>query len=175
MQQSRRAFVVALAGIGSGCVGVRQFSPTTTAPDTDGDGIPDRADRYPNDSRRAFRDHGREGTYTLRPGQFSATALTNSPRASGEILHYDVEVEGPTEVDCLVFEREAYDAYVTGARDVPIVSEYSRTGITETTLTRTLDEGEYIFSLDHTSQTTDPGERSVTVNLSLELAEPADQ
>ncbi|MBZ6496372.1 hypothetical protein [Natrinema longum] len=175
MKQSRRAFVVVLVGIGSGCVGTRQSSPTTTESDTDGDGVPDRADRYPNDSRRAFRDHSREGTYTLRPGQFSATALTNSPEASGEVLHYDVEVEGDTEVDCLVFEREAYDAYAAGARDVPIVSEYSRTGVTKTTLTRTLDKGEYLFSLDYTSQVTAPSEQSVTVNLYLELAEPADQ
>ncbi|WP_408957263.1 hypothetical protein [Natrinema sp. 74] len=175
MQQSRRAVVVALAGIGSGCVGTRQSSPATTESDTDGDGIPDHADRYPNDPRRAFRDQSREGTYTLHPGQFSATALTNSPQASGKVLHYEAEVEGDTEVDCLVFEREAYDAYAAGDRDVSIVSEYSRTGITETTLTRTLDEGEYLFSLDYTRQVTDPGEQSVTVNHFLELAEPADQ
>lgn len=174
MPQSRRAFVVLLAGIGSGCVGAPQSSPTTTESDTDGDGIPDHVDRYPNDSRRAFRDFTREGTYTLRPGEFSATALTNSPQASDEVLHYDIEVEGDTEVDCLVFEREAYDAYAAGARDVSIVSEYSRTGVTKTSLTRTLDKGEYLFSLDYTSQVTDPGEQNVTVDLLLELAEPAD-
>jgi hypothetical protein len=116
-----------------------------------------------------------DGTETLRPGQFSAVALTNSPQASGDILHYDITVDGSTEVDCLVFEREEYDAYQDGDRDVSIVSEYSRTGITETTLTRTLDEGEYIFSLDYTDMVTDPDETSVSVTRLLELSEPADE
>lgn len=114
-----------------------------------------------------------DGTETLQPGQFSAVALTNSPQASGDILHYDITVEGGTEVDCLVFERKAYDAYQDGDRDVSIVSEYSRTGITETTVTRTLDEGEYVFSLDNTDLMTDPSETSVTVSRLLELSDPA--
>jgi len=116
-----------------------------------------------------------DGTETLRPGQFSAVALTNSPRASGDILHYDIAVDGSTEVDCLVFEREAYDAYQNGNRDVSIISEYSRTGVTEATLTRTLDKGEYIFALDYTDLVTDPGETTVTVTRWLELSEPADR
>ncbi len=172
MQQSRRAFVVALAGVGSGCLGSRHPSTPTAEPDTDGDGVPDYADDYPTDDRRAFEDFRMEGTPTLRPGQFSAIALTNSPRASGDVLHYDVAVEGDAKIDCLVFEREAYDAYEDGARDVPLVSEYSRTGITETTLTRTLDEGEYIFSLDYTDVVTEPGAKSVTVSRLLTLDEP---
>jgi hypothetical protein len=163
-----------MAGVASGCLGSRHPSTATVEPDADRDGVPDRGDDYPTDDRRAYREFRVEGTPTLRPGQFSAVALTNSPRASGDVLHYDVAVDGDAEVDCLVFERAAYDAYEDGARDVPIVAEYSRTGITETTLTRTLDRGEYVFSLDHTDLVTDPGERRVTVNRLLELGEPAE-
>lgn len=115
------------------------------------------------------------GTETLQPGQFSAVALTNSPRASGDVLHYHVTVEAGPEVDCLVFEREAYDAYQDGDRGVAVVSEYSRTGVTETTLTRTLDEGEYVFSLDYTDLLTEPGDGSATVRRSLSLSEPASE
>jgi hypothetical protein len=81
--------------------------------------------------------------------------------------------QGDTVVDCLVFEREAYGAYQDGARDVSFVSEYSRTEVTETTLVCTLDQGEYIFSLDYTEQATTPGEEHVTVSRLLELSEPA--
>ncbi|WP_439026432.1 hypothetical protein [Haloarchaeobius sp. DT45] len=171
MQQSRRAFVTALAGIGGGCLGSRDSSPPTTAPDADGDGVPDDVDDYPTDDRRAYEDFRAAGTPTLRPGQFSAIALTNSPQASGDVLHYDIAVQGDAKIDCLVFEREAYDAYVEGARDVSVVSRYSRIGVTETTLTDTLDEGEYIFSLDYTSLLTEPGEQSVTVRRVLTLAD----
>ncbi|WP_224333082.1 hypothetical protein [Haloprofundus halobius] len=130
-------------------------------------------DDYLTDARRAFKDFRAEGIQTLQPGEFSAIALTNSPQASGKVLHYDIAVEGDTSVDCLVFEREAYDAYEDGARDVPFVPEYSRTGVSETTLIRTLDRGEYIFSLDYTEQVTAPGEESVTVTRLLELSESA--
>jgi len=109
---------------------------------------------------------------TLRPGEFSAIALTNSPGASGDILRYDVATGGDNRVDCLVFERDAYDAYADGAREVSIVPEYSRTGVTETTLTGTLDGGEYIFSLDYTSLVTAPGENSVTVHRVIRVDEP---
>ncbi|WP_435320301.1 hypothetical protein [Haloarchaeobius sp. TZWSO28] len=171
MKQSRRAFVTAIAGIAGGCLSSRDPSRTTAAPDSDADGVPDRVDDYPTDDRRAFEEFRAEGTPTLHPGQFSAIALTNSPEASGDVLHYNIAVEGDTKIDCLVFEREAYDAYVDGARDVSIVSEYSRIGVTETTLTETLDEGEYIFSLDYTDLLTDPREQSVTVSRLLTLAD----
>lgn len=173
MRQSRRAFITSLAALGSGCLGSSPSETPTAEPDTDGDGVPDNADDYPTDDRRAVQSFQMDGTETLQPGQFSAVALTNSPEASGSILHYDIAVEGSTPVDCLVFEREAYDTYQDGGRSVSIVSEYSRTGVTETTVTRTLDEGEYIFSLDYTDLVTDHDETSVTVSRFLELSEPA--
>lgn len=175
MRQSRRTFVGSIAVFGGGCLGSRSSSKSTAESDSDGDGVLDSADDYPTDDRRAFRSFQMDGTETLRPGQFSAVALTNSPQASGDVLHYDIAVDGSSEVDCLVFEREEYDTYQDGDQDVSIVSEYSRTGITETTLTRTLDEGEYIFSLDYTDLVTDPDESSVTVDCLVELSEPADE
>ena len=173
MQLPRRAVLATLAGFGSGCLSSRRAATPTSEPDTDSDGVPDHMDDYPTDARRAFEDFHAEGTQTLQPGEFSAIALTNSPQASGKVLHYDVTVEGDRAVDCLVFEREAYDAYEDGARDAQFVAEYSRTGVTETTLIRTLDRGEYVFSLDYTEQTTAPGEESVTVTRLVELSESA--
>jgi hypothetical protein len=173
MRWSRRAVVTALAGFGGGCLGSRRATTPTPGPDTDGDGVPDEVDEYPTDARRASRNFRAEGTQTLQPGEFSAVALTNSPRASGTVLQYDIAVEGDAAVDCLVFEREAYDAYEDGARDVSFVSEYSRIGVTETSLIRTLDRGEYVFSLDFTEQATPPGDERVTVTRLLELGEPA--
>jgi hypothetical protein len=173
MQWTRRAVVAALAGFGGGCLSSRSATTPTARPDADGDTVPDHEDDYPTDARRAFMDFRAEGTKTLHPGEFSAIALTNSPQASGKVLQYDITVDGDTAVDCLVFEREAYDAYEDGARDVPFVSEYSRTGVTETSLVRTLDQGEYIFALDYTDQVTAPGEESVTVTRLLELSESA--
>lgn len=171
-RQSRRAFIAALTAVGGGCLGSRQSSTGTDAPDSDGDGVPDYGDDYPDDDRRAFRSFHTAGTVTLDRHQFSAVALTNSPQASGDVLHYDIAVEGHTPIDCLVLEREAYDAYEGGARNIAMVSEYSRVGVTETTLTRTLDQGEYVFSLDYTGLITEPGKESVTVNRLLELSKP---
>ncbi len=175
MRQSRRVFIASLAVFGGGCLSSRSSSKSTAESDRDSDGVPDTTDDYPTDDRRAYRSFQIDGTETLQPGQFSAVALTNSPQASGDVLHYDINVDGNTEVDCLVFEREAYDAYQNGDREVSIVSKYSRTGITETTVTQRLDQGEYIFSLDYTDLVTDPNETSVTVTRSLELGEPADE
>ncbi|WP_336338391.1 hypothetical protein [Haloarcula brevis] len=175
MRRSRRAFVTTLVAVGSGCLGSSRAPTPTTEPDADGDGVPDAVDDYPTDARRAFRSFRMAGTETLQPGQFSAVALMNSPRARGDVLHYDVTVEGSAGVDCLVFDRAAYDAYQDGDRDVAIVPEYSRTGVTEATLTRTLDEGEYVFSLDYTDLLTEPGDASATVRRSLSLSEPASE
>lgn len=159
-----------------GCAGLGvRSTPTPTPtprPDRDGDGVPDAADDYPTDDRRATRSFRTEGTPTLRPGEFSAVALTNSPRASGDVLHYEVAVAGDTAVDCLVFRRDAYDAYEAGARDVPVVAEYSRTAVTDADVTARLDRGEYLFAVDHTTLLTDSGTGSVEVHVVVETAEP---
>lgn len=110
---------------------------------------------------------------TIPPGEFrSAVALTNSGRARGDIVHYEVEVAGDTGIDCLVFEREAWDAYADGARDVDVVRAYSRVNVTEADVTVQLDRGEYLFALDHTDLLTDPGPDGVEASVLLEIAEP---
>jgi hypothetical protein len=113
-----------------------------------------------------------EGTPTLQPGDFEAVALTNSKQASDEVLHYEVTTSGDKTVDCVVFERDAYDAYEEGDRDVPTVSKYSRINVTAADVTKQLDQGEYIFVVDYTELMTTPAEDSVEVDLSVELADP---
>ena len=176
MPPTRRRFSACLLGLGCGCVGARP-SPTPTArPDRDDDGVPNGGDDYPADAGRAYRDFRMGGgTTTLRAGEFSAVALTNSPRASGDILHYEVSVAGEGTVDCAVFERSAYDAYEEGARDVPVVPEYTREAVTEASVTATLDRGEYVFVLDYTRLLTEPRQESVEVDFTLDIAEPANQ
>jgi hypothetical protein len=174
MRLSRRAVVAALLAAGGGCLdGSAGSTPTATATDGDGDSVPDRVDDYPDDPDRAFRSLRAAGTVTLRPGEFDALALTNSPRAGGEVLHYDVSVVGEGTVDCLVLEREAYDAYQQGARDVPVVEAYSRTGVTETALTSRLATGEFLFVLDNTDLAGEASAEPLTVSRVVELAEPA--
>jgi hypothetical protein len=156
----------------SGCGGIQADSTPTPKSDRDGDGIPDSGDDYPDDSSRAVRTFHMEGTPTLHPGDFEAVALTNSKTASDQVLHYEVATSGDKPVDCVVFERDAYDTYEEGDRDVPVVSEYSRIDVTEAALTTQLDRGEYIFAVDYTALLTAPAEDSVAVDLSVELADP---
>ncbi|WP_424002132.1 hypothetical protein ACOZ4I_00970 [Haloarcula salina] len=171
MRLTRRGFVAGVCALGSGCVGFGDSSTPTPRPDRDGDGAPDHADDYPGDERRAFRSFQWEGTATLEPGEFQAVALTNSERASGDFLDYEVSVHGETPVDCLVFERDAYDRYQDGARDVSVVSAYSRVGVTDASVTEQLARGEYLFALDYTDQSTAPGTAPVEVSITLELGE----
>lgn len=174
MGLSRRLFLSSLPVLTAGCTSLDPRSATPTArPDRDGDGVPDGADDYPTDDRRAVRRFRASGTVTLQPGEYKgAVALTNSPAASGDILHYEVSVDGETGIDCLVFRREAWDAYADGSRDVDIVPEYSRMDVMEAAVTVQLDEGEYLFALDYTGLLTDPGPDPVDVAHRLEIAEP---
>ena len=172
MRYSRRIFVLSAILCGSGCIRPQSASTPTPKSDRDGDGIPDSGDDYPNDSSRAVRTFQMEGTPTLQPGDFKSVALTNSKQASGDVLHYEVATSGDKTVDCVVFERDAYDAYEEGDRDVPTVSKYSRIDVTEAELTKQLDRGEYIFVVDYTELLTSPAEDSVEVDLSVELADP---
>ncbi|SEH58979.1 hypothetical protein SAMN05192561_11012 [Halopenitus malekzadehii] len=171
---SRRALLGTLGSIAlGGCLSGGDRATPTPAPDTDGDGVPDHGDDYPTDDRRAVRTFRSTGAPTLQPGEFTAIAITNAPTARGDVLHYEVTVAGSTPVDCLVLERDAYDAYIEGARDVRIVNEYSRIGVREAEMTVELDRGEYLFVLDHTALKTDPGSNPVTVEHVVEIAEPA--
>lgn len=174
MRRSRRAFITTVPALTVGCT--RLGSPSTSStepPDRDGDGVPDDADDYPTDDRRGVRDFLAEGTVTLQPGEFGgAVALTNSPQASGDIVQYEVRVEGETGIDCLVFRRDAWDAYTAGSRDVSIVSGYSRVDVSEAEVTIQLDQGEYLFALDYTELASEPGPDSIEVYHRLEIAEP---
>jgi hypothetical protein len=170
MDLSRRAFVAAAALCG-GCLGSGSSTPTPR-PDSDGDGVPDDADDYPNDERLARWSSSSEGVTTLEPGEFNSWALTNGDQTPGEYVHYDVTVSGEGRADCLVLARDAYDAFVDGARDVSLVSAYSRTDVSEATVTERLDGGEYLFVLDYTGLGSDPGADSVEVEYTVEVAEP---
>ena len=174
MRLPRRALLTGISSLAlSGCsTAGRQSSTTTKPPDSDGDGVPDHGDDYPNDDRRAVRKSRISGSPTLQPGEYSGIALTNSPQAQGDILHYQVSVAGETGVDCLVFDRENWDAYADGARDVDVVTEYSRTNVTDVSVTLRLDRGEYLFAIDYTSLLTDPCQDSVEVSHVVEIAEP---
>ncbi|WP_459191606.1 twin-arginine translocation signal domain-containing protein [Halosimplex sp. J119] len=173
MRSTRRAFVVALAAAGGGCLGIGNDPTPTARPDSDDDGIPDDVDDYPTDDRRGLRSSSTEATEsTIEAGEFRAYGLTNSPQDSGEYVEYDVTVEGEGAVDCLVFRREAYDAYEEGDRDAAVVDELSRTGVSETNVVEQLPEGEFIFVLDYTAQATDPERERVTVSYSVEIADP---
>lgn len=177
---SRRRFLssgTALTALTAGCTTVDPRStPTPTArPDRDGDGVPDGPDDYPTDDRRGVRSFRASGTVSLQPGEFGgAVALTGSPDASGDIVHYEVSVDGDAGIDCLVFRRDAWDAYADGARDVAVVREYSRVDVTEASVTVQLDHGEYLFALDYTELLTAPGPEPVDVEHLLEIAEPVD-
>lgn len=173
VRPTRREFVAALAAATGGCLGVGGEPTPTALPDSDGDGVPDRGDDYPTDDRRGHRTSRSAGTTTVEAGEFRAVALTNSPTASGEYLAYDAAVEGEGTVDCLVFRREAYDAYEAGDRDAAVVSALSRTGVSETSLVERLPEGEFVFALDYTEQATDPERDRVTVTYAVEMADPA--
>ncbi len=161
-----------IAAAGSGCLGLRSEPTPTARPDSDDDGVPDGVDDYPSDDRRAFQSSSAAATTTIDAGEFRAIGLTNSPRASGEYLDYEVAVEGEGTVDCLVFRREAYDAYEQGARDASVVAALSRTDVSEAKVVDRLPEGQFIFSLDYTEQTTEPGRESVTVMYTVEMADP---
>ena len=128
---------------------------------TDEDPTPDCARDPPSGSL--------DGTFTVAPGEFvAAIALSNSSTGCGGVVRYEVSVRGETPVDCLVFEREAWDAYVGGARDVSFVSRYSETGVTDVTVTHQLDRGQYLFAVDYSSVATPPGDGSVTVDARVE-------
>jgi hypothetical protein len=171
MRIYRRELVLSAFFASSGCIG-HQRDPTPTAkPDSDGDGIPDSADDYPADATRGSRTFRRKGTLTLQPGDFDAVAITNSNQSNSQVLHYKVATGGDIAVDCLLFERDAYDAYEEGNREVSVVSEYSRINVTETELTKQLDQGEYIFAVDYTALLTSPEAESVEVDLLVELAD----
>lgn len=170
---ARRGFLAAVPAVLGGCTAFAGTPTPTDRPDSDDDGVPDGADDYPNDPGRAVRSSRSEGSPTLPPGEVATgIALTNHPDASGEVLHYEVTVDGETPVDCLVFRRDAWDAYVDGARDVAVVDEYSRVGVTEASLTAQLDRGEFIFAVDYTGLLTDPGPDPVDVEYVVEMADP---
>ena len=171
MELSRRAFV-ATAALCGGCLGSGSSTPTP-GPDSDGDGVPDGVDDYPDDERLARRSSSATGTTTLQAGAFKSWALTNGDQTPGEYVHYDVAVTGEGRVDCLVLDRQAYDAFVDGARDVSVVSAYSRAGVSEATVTERLDGGEYLFVLDYTDLRIAPDQESVEVEYTVEVAEPA--
>lgn len=174
MRAQRRALLGTITSVAlGGCLTDGGRSTLTPPPDHDSDGAPDPHDDYPDDERRAVRTSRIAGSPTLKPGEYTALALTNSPDARGDVLHYEVSVAGETSVDCVVFERDAYDAYADGDRDVPVVSEYSRTDVTDASVTVELDRGEYIYAVDYTSLLTEPGPASVTVDHVVEVAEPA--
>lgn len=175
MGLSRRLFLSSASVLTAGCASLdpRSTATPTPCPDRDGDGVPDGADDYPTDDRRASRSFRASGTVTLQPGEFGgAVALTDSPDASGDIVHYEVSVDSDEGIDCLVFRRDAWDAYADGSRDVDIVPEYSRVDVTEAAVTVQLDEGEFLFALDYTELLTDPGPDPVDVEHLLEIAEP---
>jgi hypothetical protein len=174
MDLSRRLFLSSVPVLAAGCASLDPRSKTPTArPDRDGDGVPDGVDDYPTDDRRAVRSFRASGTVTLLPGEFKgAVALTDSPDASGDIVHYEVSVDGEAGIDCLVFRRDAWDAYAAGSRDVDVVGAYSRLDVTATDVTVQLDAGEYLFALDYTELLTDPGPDPVEVRHILEVAEP---
>jgi hypothetical protein len=174
MRTPRRALLGSIATLSlSGCLGRQQQQmPSTTRADRDQDGVPDHADDYPTDDRRAFQSSYSSGSPTLQPGEFSAVALTNSPQASDDIVHYEVSTASDTSIDCLVFERSAYDAYESGNRDVSVVSRYSRTDVTSVSVTEQLGRGEYIFVVDYTELLTSPETDSVEVRYTVDIAEP---
>ena len=113
------------------------------------------------------------GAITLRPGAFGgAVAFTDASSDHGAIVHYDISVEGTTGVDCLIFDRSAWDAYQAGDHDVDPVSVFSRLDVTETTTTVRVEGGEYPFAIDNTRVGTDPGPNTVTMHHVFEIAEP---
>lgn len=174
MGLSRRLFLSSVPVLTAGCASLDPRSTNPTArPDRDGDGVPDGVDDYPTDDRRASRSFRASGTVTLQPGEFrGAVALTDSSDASGDIVHYEVAVDGEAGIDCLVFRRDAWDAYADSSRDVDIVPAYSRVDVTAADVTVQLDEGEYLFALDYTELLTDPGPDPVEVEHRLEIADP---
>ncbi|ELZ21977.1 hypothetical protein [Natrinema limicola] len=99
-------------------------------------------------------------------------ALTNSEQDSGDIVKYEVTVTGSTGIDCLVFQRDAYDSYADGARDVSVMSEYSRLDVSETEVTEQIDKGEYMFVVDHTDLLTEPSTVPVEVSFVVQMIEP---
>lgn len=171
MRQSRRAFVAGAAACWAGCVGP-SAGPTS---DAETDSTADRRTaNVPADQpetptcERDLPSGGLAGSGTLAPGEFTAAlALTNSELACGDVVRYEVTVAGETPVDCLVFERNAWDAYVDGARDVPVVSRYSRVGVTAADVTLTLDRGQYLFAVDYTGLMTPPGAEDVAVEYTV--------
>lgn len=172
---SRRAVLATVPAVVGGCteVGFGQASTPTTHADRDDDGVPDQADDYPNDPDRAFESGRSHGTTTIEPGEFAAgNALTNHPDDRGDILHYEVSVDGDALVDCLVFRRDAWDAYAGGARDVPVVDQYSRVGVSDANVTEQLAAGEFLFAIDNTGLLTDPTATSVDVTYTVTVAAP---
>lgn len=174
MPVSRRTFVASLAGVVSGCTAPGSSPTATPAPDRDGDGAPDGPDAYPTDDRRAVRDLHVAGTVTLEPGTYGGGVFLSAPSTSGQrVLDYAVSVDGPASVDCLVFEPSAWDAYVDGARDVPVVSAYSRLDVNSVSVTAVLNGREYVWAIDYTALATAPGSTSVDVHHEVEVGSPA--
>ena len=70
-----------------------------------------------------------------------------------------------------MLRRDAWDAYVDGARDVSVVDAYSRVGDTEASLTERLGQGEFNFTVDYTNLVTEPGAEPVEVSYVVSMAD----
>ncbi|WP_372479240.1 hypothetical protein ACAH01_11305 [Halomicrobium sp. HM KBTZ05] len=173
MRVPRRELLLSGAALLAGCSALGgEQTPTPTPPDGDDDGVPDRADDYPDDPRRAFTSSSSEGIVELAPGEFSAHQLQNDDTAGGSYLSYEVSVVDDATVDVLVFERAAYDAYQSGARDVSVVDEYTRQNVSETALVERLDDRALLLALDNTDQQTPATDDPIEVEFELAIAEP---
>ena len=171
MQVPRRAVLLGAATTVSGCSALSQSSKSTPTPppDSDGDGTYDPIDAYPeNPQLGSLESRTVSEGMTLERGEYDAHHPGFDRREGEASLRYEVDVTSRGNVDCLVLEREAYDAFNDGARDVSIVESMSQLDVRETLVTEPIPAGEYLFVLDYTDLGTPVGSEAVEVALVVE-------
>ncbi|MFD1512515.1 hypothetical protein [Halomarina rubra] len=169
MAPSRRVFLTGALTSLTGCSTFGQQSPTTSTPhpDSDGDGVPDAGDQFPNNPEyytvSSSWQTTSEDLATLAPGEYSAHYLHGNTGDDNRHLHYELTVHGAHPVDCLFIDRDEWDPFVDGNRDVPIRDDLSVLDTTQTSFTVPIPPEPCLFVLDYTKQGTPPGEVPIDI------------
>lgn len=169
---SRRGVVAAgLVALG-GCTSLGGSTPTATdRPDSDRDGVPDAEDDYPDNQFAAKRLKRVSETVNLAPGEFEAYQF-DAPDGEALVM-YDILVKNEGGVDALVMESDAFLSYKRD-EEYRYVDSASVLNVGSAEIEKGVNEGRYVFVLDHTKDFTRPYANELEVDLEFEVATVGD-